>query len=77
MIITGVIGQSALENYPLTNLRKSISSTNTKKNDILDKEITFLKSAKDGNIPFCIFEILDNSDDGLRKLKEVKEKIKK
>ena len=33
-----------------------------------------MKSAKDGNIPFCIFEILDDSNNWLEKIKEMKKK---
>jgi hypothetical protein len=73
-ISPGYIGQLDLANYPLTNLRKCISSNNIKKIDILNMAITFLKSAKDGNIPFCIFEILDHSNDWLDIIEELKKK---
>ena len=72
-IISGNIGHLDLANYPFTNLGKCIRSTN-KNNDILNMVLTFLNSAKDGNIPVCIFEILDHSSNWLDRIEELRKK---
>ena len=72
MINPGIIIQKGIENITLINTNKIFGSKTEVKRDILYKMITFLKSAKDGNIPFCIFEILYNSNNWLEKIKEIK-----
>ena len=75
-----LIGLNLINNLNKTDLNKIDSNkidsnkTDSNKTDILDKAITFLKSSKDGNIPYCIFEILNNSDNWLGKIKELKMK---